>query len=280
MYFPGLLGLPAELLLLVAEFLDAESSINSLNRTSRTLYTCLNKYLYQHNAKTSESSALVWAAREGNTVTASLSISMGGDVNSKDIAGCTPLSIALSKGHMAVVRVLLDTGQVDVNSQNNSGRTPLSFAILGGYTAVVEVLLGAEHVDLSLTDIGGRTPLCHAASLGDDKLVKRLLDTGQVDVNSKDNGRRTPLSIAVLGGHMAVLEVLLDTEQVDINSVDINDRTPLCNAVSRDDHQMVKRLLATGQAHASLKSALSTARWYGCGEAMMLLLENKQDLAP
>ena len=212
MYFPGLLGLPAELLLLVAEFLDAESSINSLNRTSKTLYTCLNKYLYQHNAKTSESSALVWAAREGNTETASLSISMGGDVNSKDIAGCTPLSIALSEGHMAVVRVLLDTGQVDVNSQNNSGRTPLSFAILGGYTAVVEVLLGAEHVD--------------------------------------------------------------------INSVDINDRTPLCNAVSRDDHQMVKRLLATGQADASLESALSTARWYGCGEAMMLLLENKQDLAP
>jgi ankyrin repeat protein len=63
-------------------------------------------------------------------------------------------------GHDAVVKLLLDTGQVDVDSKGNNGRAPLWWAAENGHGAV----------------------------------VKLLLDTGQVDVDSKSNDGRTPLS--------------------------------------------------------------------------------------
>ena len=54
------------------------------------------------------------------------------DVNSKDFAGATPLSLAAWNGHETVVRLLLETGKVDVDDT-----TPLSWAARNGHSAVI-----------------------------------------------------------------------------------------------------------------------------------------------
>ena len=87
------------------------------------------------------------------------------------------------------------------------------------YEAVVKLLLDTGEVDVDWKDKDGRTPLSWAAEKGREAIVKLLLDTGKVDVDWKDRDGRTPLSWAVGGmplsrvaenGHEAVAKLLLE----------------------------------------------------------------------
>lgn len=63
------------------------------------------------------------------------------DVNSINVHGRTPLFAAAMKGHEAVVKLMLETGQVDVDLQEyDNGRSPLSFAARCGHEGVVRRL--------------------------------------------------------------------------------------------------------------------------------------------
>lgn len=44
-------------------------------------------------------------------------------------------------GIEAVVKLLLEIGEIDVNANDNYGRTPLSRAAFNGHAAVVQLLL-------------------------------------------------------------------------------------------------------------------------------------------
>jgi hypothetical protein len=66
----SLLHLPAELLLLVANFLDREGDINSLVQANSRIYALLNPYLYRRNSLNSQTSELLWAAQRGSEATA------------------------------------------------------------------------------------------------------------------------------------------------------------------------------------------------------------------
>jgi ankyrin repeat protein len=127
-----LLYLLNELLLSLATFLEAEKDINSLCRTDRRLHALLNPYLYRHNSLDSGSSALQWASEHGNQGTARISIQEGASINATDSSGRTPLYWAALNGHEAVVKLLLETGQVAVDSKDYHGQTPLSWAARNG----------------------------------------------------------------------------------------------------------------------------------------------------
>jgi ankyrin repeat protein len=58
--------------------------------------------------------------------------------------------LAADKGHDAIVKMLLDTGQVDADSQDKHGRTPLSFASDHGHDAIAKLLLVCNNVDVEL----------------------------------------------------------------------------------------------------------------------------------
>ncbi|KIN05220.1 hypothetical protein OIDMADRAFT_51037 [Oidiodendron maius Zn] len=74
------------------------------------------------------------------------------------------------------------------------GRTPLSWATQWRRGAVVKLLLETGNVDTDLKDKDGRTPLLWAAQWGHEAIVKLLLETGKVDAESKDKDGRTLLS--------------------------------------------------------------------------------------
>lgn len=67
-------GLPCELIIIIAEFLEKEADINAFVKTNGGFYHVLNKYLYQHNKKHRQSSALEWAIKSGNMPTARKSL--------------------------------------------------------------------------------------------------------------------------------------------------------------------------------------------------------------
>jgi ankyrin repeat protein len=183
------------------------------------------------------------AAENGYEAVVKLLLDTGNvDINSKDNRGRTPLLWAAQNGHEAVVKLLLDTGNVNINSKDNLGRTPLLWAAANRYETVVKLLLNTSNVDVDSTDRRGETPLLCAAEKGHEAVVKLLLNTSNVDVNSKDNHGQTSLSLAAMNGQEAVVKLLLGTGNVEFDSRDNGGRTPLLWA-SRNRHKVIVELL-------------------------------------
>ncbi|KAF7544871.1 hypothetical protein G7Z17_g9620 [Cylindrodendrum hubeiense] len=166
-----------------------------------------------------------------------------------------PLFAALSNGHQAAVRALLqqDTSlahenyipaqlEYGKNFTSLKGQTPLQWAMQRGNMPLAERLLSTNEFDLNLTNQQGHTPLFLAAMNGHEAAVQLLIANG-ADLNARDNTGRTPLSLAVKFGHEAVLQLLL-TKGADLNIRDISGQTPLFLAANNGHEATIQLLLA------------------------------------
>jgi ankyrin repeat protein len=99
----------------------------------------------------------------------------GAIVDTRDLAGRTPLSFAAESDCPAIVQLLLDAG-ADINSKCDNGRTPLSYAAEGGNPQVI---------DLLLQNRGKYGNVLQAAAEGGHVEVVRLLIESGADANSR-----------------------------------------------------------------------------------------------
>jgi ankyrin repeat protein len=234
-------------------------------------------------------------------------------IDAKDSDGRTPLSFAAEGGHTAVVKLLLDTGEVDVDMEDEDGWTPLFWAVRGGHTAttkllldtgrvntyardyishaspmyyatsngheaIVQLLLDKSEMDVDWKDDDEQTLLSHAAARGYEALVRKLLGVSHNNVDSKDINGGTPLSFAVMGGHTAVFKLLLDTGDVNVNTEDNFGRTPLYWAAQDGHTAITKLLLGTGKVDVGIEdhfgmTALLLAARKGHTAVFKLLLD-------
>ena len=106
------------------------------------------------------------------------------------LKGITPLYWAAVKGHIELMKLLIDITDDGHNARcTEDGATPLYIAAYNGHTEVVKLLLDHKaDVNASRTD-GGATPLYIAAYSGHTEVVTLLLDH-KADVNASctDNG--------------------------------------------------------------------------------------------
>jgi hypothetical protein len=130
----------------------------------------------------------------------------------------TPLLKACSKGHTAVVQLLLSQYVIadSVNKGDSKSKTPLYFASASGFAAIVEILLAHPLIGESL--------------------------------NKGDDEDWTPLHAASNKGHVAVLKLLLaePTIRQSINKVNIDGKTPLqlvCNGGNQSKKAEASALL-------------------------------------
>lgn len=72
--------------------------------------------------------ALYLAVREGCTGAVALLLERGADPSIKTNVGWSCLMMAANRGHLAIVRMLLEHPAVDVNDTSNGGRTALWLA--------------------------------------------------------------------------------------------------------------------------------------------------------
>ena len=184
----------------------------------------------------------------------------GEDVNAWSGYHGTPLRAASYKGHIDVVRVLLDHG-ANVNTSDKKN-TPLISAYHGRHLEIMRLLLGngadadapddlddsvlnraskhgqADVIHLLLqhnADVNYKgfldwTPLQGALLYGQTKVVQLLLDHG-ADV-AQSSGDSPPLHIAIRDHFSEIVQLLLE-HGADVTIRDVRDRTPYQVAKSK-----------------------------------------------
>lgn len=131
------------------------------------------------------------ACGEGDIDTATFLLSIGADINSKDMdSGATALVIAASRNQLKAVEWLVNKG-ANLNLKTNRGTTalhtvctPSSVKGTSNYYAIAKVLVNAG-ADVNAKDNSGKTPLHRASQCGPKDIVKLLLDNG-ADKKIKD----------------------------------------------------------------------------------------------
>jgi ankyrin repeat protein len=137
------------------------------------------------------------AARRGDAAAVKALLDKGVDVNTKFRYGATALSYASDKGHVEVVKLLLER-KANVNVKDTFyGATPIIWAAQKGHAKVVEALLdaGAEGKEDAL-DIG--------ASGGHLELVQMLLAKGGL----KPEKLSEALAVAERGKYTEIADAL------------------------------------------------------------------------
>ena len=220
---------------------------------------------------------LIVMVEDGDAANASSLISSGADPNYKSSGtDQTPLGVAVRKGDLNVIKLLLsrgakdddgaaitnayDAGNVDIEKllQQAGPATPaarsrlLAAAVLKGDTARAQSLI-ASGIDTAGLDAALILAVNQNAEL--IEVVRLLLDKG-ARVN-QPVVYRTPLMLAAARGHVETIKLLL-AKGADVNAIVKEDVTALAIAV-RINNAAVVRLLVTGGADAKAQNLLTLA---------------------
>jgi ankyrin repeat protein len=242
--------------------------------------------------------ALIVAAMLGDRESVQRFIESGSDLNEKVGDGWTPLRGAAARGHVEVVKLLLDKG-AEIDSEKRHG-----YLTTLKHTAPIELKDVAQlNLDkgpvVIVNDTDGLTALHRAALSGHAGVLNLLLDRG-ADANEKNADGVTAFEWASWHNNVNVRKILKergakqtlitasiigDTDEAwrflesgsDVNATGLFGLTALIHAANKD-HTAVVRLLLDNSAdinakHTDGSTALMWASWHGYGEMVKLLLE-------
>ncbi|CAK9115057.1 unnamed protein product [Durusdinium trenchii] len=153
-----------------------------------------------------------------------------------------PMFLAAERGHLEVVRLLLEAG-ADLNAATQCGHTVLMFAAQNGHPDVVRVLLEAG-ADPKAATQDWATALMFAAQNGHPDVVRLLLEAG-ADPNAATRCGHTVLMFAAQNGHLEVARVLLEVG-ADPNAAMQDGATALMDATVHGHLEVVRVLLKAG----------------------------------
>jgi ankyrin repeat protein len=191
---------------------------------------------------------IMLACKEGHLAVVEMLLRhVGGQaLQQTDDKGRTALHWASLCGHGEVVAFLLGQG-AEIMSRDTLGRNPLMYGCSKGHLGVVRMLL--EHMGggaVQETDHHGRTVLHWAANEGHEEVAALLIGMG-AQANSRDAFSKTPLMVACEKGHMGVVRMLTQHMGGEgLKEKHANGRTVLHWAVEKGYHEAVRFLLVAG----------------------------------
>jgi hypothetical protein len=153
----------------------------------------------------------------------------------------TPLHVAAERGHVDIVRLLLEymkSDDLDVHAWG--GCAPLHDSAGHGHTKVVQCLLEAG-ADPEIADEGGWTALHYSSSEGHVEVVRSLLAVG-CNVEKEDKNGCTPIHYAAGEGYTKVVQCLIESD-ANVNQQARSGWTALHYAASAGRVNVVKSLL-------------------------------------
>lgn len=214
--------------------------------------------------------AVHWAVMADDESSLKVLINRGFDYKHCDSTGRDPLSYATDRGHVNIVKALLEIEDIEVDRRDEIGWTPLTWALCGGSAveqtkSVVKSLLRTNRVDFNVRDDRLNSPLASAVERGISTTVEFLLSLSSVDANSRDMYGRTPLIAAVIRNDTRSLGYLLRCDRVDIDAQDIDGRTALSWAIGPLNFPGTKKGYVTA----------SNEKWGKYTDAAKLLLASR-----
>ncbi len=165
------------------------------------------------------------------------------DIDVRGANGKTALMIAARAGETDLVVELLERG-ANPNSTNVNGGTPLMFAAISGNDLIVKELLG-RGAEVNAMGSNGWNALMVASAKGFPDTVKMLLDSG-ADINAADVYLWTPLHRAAYENRVLTVKVLLRHEGIEVDFQDDHGATALHHAAVRGHREIVETLLEAG----------------------------------
>jgi len=228
------------------------------------------KLLYDHNARhgsrdVAEDVCSAGAEADGAADLRRL-CSYGGDVNTHNHEGRTPLHVAAAEGQVPNIKLLIDSN-ADVNRADKRGSTPLQDALVARQDAACAVLL--EHSASLGPSFDPAGHLNRAAAENDVTHLARLVRF-RCSVNAQDALGRTALHLAASSKRINALTFLLDVEEADVNLEDSFGNTPLDDATREESVEKAVLVALLDARNARVGSHVHKAVAAGTGTVALV----------
>ena len=161
------------------------------------------------------------------------------DVNARGGYDETPLHVAVSAGHSAIVLLLIEHG-ANLNSRGRRSTTPLHLALKETRLEAGQALLN-HGADIDVPDDFNDTALMYAAIKGHAEFARMLLERGAM-IHARGFFGKTPLHHAAERGRTEVVQLLLE-RGADAHVHNERGHSPSMLA-SRRGHQGIVELLS------------------------------------
>ena len=226
---------------IVKMLLEKGADINACNKAGWTpLYmaaspSCRNREMVDELLN----AMLLKAAYEGDFKGVQDALRRGANIDARRNNDENSLHLAAMKGHIGIVRELLDH-KVDPNVQSNNNKwTPLHWACMvylndAHWTRIAVVMELLERgANVKLCGAVENTPLhCACMMACDVKIIKELLQRG-ADPNARNRQNRTPLYYAASRRKGEVVRLLLSSRSEQSN-VEIPTVQEVCNFIEQE----------------------------------------------
>ncbi|KAI6354593.1 hypothetical protein MCOR25_008537 [Pyricularia grisea] len=205
-----------------------------LNEANRKSFVQALYYLDKKWSINGDVSALHLAVHHGLVDVVERLIEEGGDVDSQDIYGATPLMYDANRGDEALpeLKSLLKAG-ADASIQCSVGSTALMRAVASGAERFVTRLLRQPDVNINAVPSNDNflPALVGAIKTSNDAILKKLLSHKDVDANFTGQDRPsilTPLHYAAIRNKVSALKLLLKHKDIKVDIPDSSQGwTPL-----------------------------------------------------
>ncbi|RFU72885.1 hypothetical protein TARUN_9375 [Trichoderma arundinaceum] len=181
----------------------------------------------------------------------------------EDWRDSTPLHLAIRRGYMGVVELLLAGGGDTEEKYKSQGLNPTTLGISSRKRKATSGPV-AHRTDIDEKDIFGQSPLLMAVQAGYYETTKKLLEYG-ADTESTDSYGRTSLNIAVDCGHTDISDLLLQYGA----AATIDDATDARGRSTKHNFQGVKKLFRNHQGGSDVTKHMTTAK-----ESLLLAQKN------
>lgn len=188
---------------------------------------------------TNGKTALMIAAKAGETALVEKLLLLGADPNAININGGTPIMFAAISGNATIIQQLIDAN-ANIDARGNNGWSALMIAVAKGHLAATKLILDIG-ADINTQDIYLWTPLLRASYENRADIVRWLAHNKNVNINHQDEHGATALHHAAAKGFDEIVDILVD-QGADLNIVDSFGRTPAVYAADSQHQTLAKRL--------------------------------------